>query len=146
MNTRQIGPGRTGNAGFTLMELMVVIAIIGILAAVVVPKMVGRLDDANVKAAKAQISNFKTALIAYHTKFHKFPTTGEGLEELINNPKEKLLDSDSVPKDPWGNPYVYTSPGARDKDFEIVSYGRDGQPGGTGYDADIESWNLQGND
>jgi len=142
--TNETASTRARTAGFTLVELMVVIAIIGILAAVVVPKMTRRIDDANVEACKVSIRNLETALVAYKVKFKKFPTTSEGLDALINNDKERFIDAESVPTDPWGNPFVYTSPGTRGNDYEIVSYGRDGQPGGTSYDADIQSWNLQG--
>jgi general secretion pathway protein G len=132
-----------GDAGFTLIELMVVIAIIGILAAVVVPQFMGQLDEAKVQGAKAQIVSFQTALKAYKIKMGKYPSTGEGLKALVNNSSGKsFLDSDVVPKDPWGNDYAYTCPGTKGHDFEIVCYGEDGQPGGTGYAADIESWNL----
>jgi len=133
-------------AGFTLIEIMIVIAILGILAAVVVPKMVTSIDEANVTAAKMEIQGLKTALIQYKIWFKKFPTTGEGLDALVNNSKKNLLDSDQVPKDPWGNDYVYTSPGTHGQDYEIVCYGADGQSGGSGYDADIESWNLKSDD
>lgn len=129
--------------GFTLMELMIVIVIIGIIVAIVAPRMVGALDESNVAAAKAQIRNFKTALLSYRIKFNKYPSTAEGLNALINNAKEPFLDSSVIPKDPWGNEYVYRCPGSSGREYDIVSYGRDGQPGGTGYDADIESWNLQ---
>ncbi len=133
---------RSGQAGFTLIELMVVIAIIGILAAVVVPKLVGNVDEANVTAAKASIRGLENALVAYKLKLKNFPTTNDGLEALISNGKQNFLNTDKVPVDPWGNPYIYTSPGTHGNDYEIVSYGRDGQPGGEGYDADVESWNI----
>ena len=134
-------------SGFTLMELMIVIAILAILVGIVAPRMMGGLDEANVAAAKAQISNFKTSLTAYKIKIKKYPSSGEGLNALINNSKnQNFLDGADVPKDPWDNDYIYTCPGTHNMDFEIVSYGADGAPGGTGYDADIESWNLKGNE
>lgn len=129
---------RAASDGFTLMELMVVVAIIAILAAIVLPNMLGTLDDTNVTAAKAQIKSFQTSLVAYKVKNKKFPTTGEGLNALVG---AGLMDT--LPKDPWGNDYVYRSPGTKNKDYEIISYGSDGQPGGSDYAADIESWNLQ---
>lgn len=132
-------------SGFTLMELMIVIAILAILVGIVAPKMMGGLDEANVAAAKAQISNFKTSLTAYKIKIKKYPSSGEGLNVLINNSKnQNFLDAAEVPKDPWGNEFVYTYPGTHGEDFNVVSYGADGVPGGSGWDADIESWNLKG--
>ncbi len=129
--------------GFTLIELMVVIVIIGILATIVVPRFIGASDDAKVTAAIAQISSFKTALTHYKLKFGQFPSTSDGLDVLISNGKQNFLDQDNIPKDPWGNDYAYSSPGNQGHDFEIVSYGEDGLPGGAEYAADIESWNLQ---
>ncbi len=129
------------NAGFTLVELMVVISIIAILATIVTVNVLGVRDDANVNAAKAQIANFKTALTAYNLAFNRFPSTSEGLEALINNEKRSFLDDKEIPKDPWGNPYQYTSEGPRQ--FKVVSLGGDGRAGGSGYDADISSDNLQ---
>ena len=131
---------RTREGGFTLIELMVVIAIIAMLAAVVGFNVIGAIDDAQVTTAKQQISNFKSALISYRVKFSRFPTTDEGLDALINNDKGvNLLDAKEVPKDPWGNSYVYTFEGGN---YVITSYGSDGQPGGTGDAADISSDSL----
>lgn len=131
-----------GDAGFTLVELMVVIAIIAALAAIVGVNVLNSLDESDVTNAKAQIRNFKTALISYKLKYNKFPSAGEGLEGLINNEKGiKFLDASEIPLDPWGNPYIYTSQGSNK--FKIVSYGADGQPGGAEYDADIESDSLE---
>lgn len=132
---------RRGHSGFTLVELMVVIAIIAGLATIVGVNLFGALSESEVTEAKAQIRNFKTALTSYRIAYSKFPTTQEGLNALVQNPKQKnFLDSSQVPNDPWGNPYVYSSEG---KSFKIVSYGADGVPGGTGVDADIDSDNLQ---
>lgn len=129
------------NGGFTLVELMVVIAIIAALATIVGVNVLGSMDDADVGAAQAQIRNFKTALTSYKITYKKFPTASEGLEALVNNPKGKnFLDSKTVPTDPWGNPYIYSADGS--SGFKIVSYGADGSPGGTGYDADISSDDL----
>ena len=133
---------RHGNAGFTLVELMVVIAIIAGLAAIVGVNLFGRIDEAAVGQAKAQIANFKTALMAYRIAMKRLPSTSEGLEALLQNPKgEPFLDATEVPKDPWGNDYIYKSESSRD--FEIISLGADGQQGGTGVDADISSKSLQ---
>ena len=133
---------RRGRSGFTLVELMVVIAIIAGLATIVGVNLFGALSESEVTEAKAQIRNFKTALTSYRITFNRFPTTQEGLGALVQNPKNKnFLDANQVPSDPWGNPYVYSSEGG--KSFTIVSYGADGVPGGTGADADISSDNLQ---
>jgi general secretion pathway protein G len=132
---------RKHSGGFTLIELMVVIAIIAMLAAIVGYNVIGSLDDAEVTAAKQQIQNFKSALISYRVKFNKFPTSEEGLEVLITNEKgTSLLDAKAVPMDPWGNPYIYKLEGSG---FVITSYGADGQPGGSGNDADISSDSLE---
>lgn len=79
----------------------------------------------------------------FKLKLGRYPSTSENLAALVNNEKQNFLNEDNVPDDPWGNPYNYTCPGAKGHDFEIVSYGADGAPGGTEYNADIESWNLQ---
>jgi general secretion pathway protein G len=135
---------RRARAGFTLIELMVVIVILGMLVALVGPRLIGQTDKAKVQTAKTQIQNFAMALKLYKLSFGHYPSSAEGLEHLINNGKEKFLEEDAIPLDPWGNAYVYTYPGSAGHDFEIVSYGEDGAPGGTGYAADIESWNLSG--
>lgn len=129
---------RRGRSGFTLVELMVVIAIIAGLATIVGVNLFGALSESEVVQAKAQIRNLKTALTSYRITFSKFPTTAEGLKALVENPKKKsFLDAAEVPDDPWGNPYVYACENG--KDFTIVSYGADGVPGGTDEDADISS-------
>ncbi len=133
-----------GDEGFTLIELMVVIVILALLATIVGTNLLGATEDANVATAKTQIKNLQTALMAHKLKLKTFPTTSEGLEALINNSHGNFLDSDSLPLDPWDNPYDYTSPGAQGHEYEIVCYGADGQPGGTSYDADIVSWDLRG--
>ncbi len=133
----------TGATGFTLIELMVVIVIIGLLAALVVPCYIGAADKAKVTAAKTQINLLKSALTMFKLEMGEYPTTSEGLEALINNGKKNFLDQDSVPLDPWGMPYIYSCPGSQGHDFEIISYGSDRAPGGTGYAADIVSWDLQ---
>lgn len=129
---------RRGTAGFTLIELMVVISIIAVLATIVGYNVIGAMDDASVAQAKSQIRSFKTALLAYRLKFNRFPDAAAGLGALLENEKGiKFLDSNVIPKDPWGNDYVYSSDSARE--FHVVSYGADGRPGGSGYDEDIDS-------
>jgi general secretion pathway protein G len=134
------------DGGFTLVELMVVIAIIGILAALVVPSFMKNLDESKVTAAKAQINLFGTSLMQYKIKVGKFPSTGEGLNALIQNSSgQSFLNASTIPPDPWGNPYVYVCPGTKGHDYEITSYGEDGTAGGSDYAADIVSWDLAGN-
>lgn len=135
--------------GFTLIEMMVVVVIIGILAALVVPKLMGRADDARVVAAKADIASIMQGLKLYKLDNQRYPTTDQGLQALITKPTSGPSANgwksggylDKIPKDPWGNPYQYLSPGVRGE-VDVFSLGADGQPGGTGYDADIGSWDL----
>lgn len=132
---------KRNEAGFSLIELMVVIAIIAMLAAVVGYNVLGALDEAENTTAKAEIRTFKNALISYRLTFKRFPTNEEGLDALIHNEKNKsFLDASEVPSDPWGNPYVYKIEGSRD--FEVISYGADGTPGGDAENADISSKHL----
>ena len=136
-------------SGFTLIEIMVVVVIMGILAALVVPKLMGRTDDARIIAAKQDIATVMQALKLYKLDNQRYPTTEQGLQALIAKPTTgPAADGwksdgylDKLPKDPWGNPYQYLSPGIRGE-IDIVSLGGDGQPGGTGNDADIGSWDL----
>lgn len=144
MNSVSERKAERARSGFTLVELMVVIAIIAGLATIVGVNLFGALSESETTEAKAQIRNFKTALTSYRISFNRFPTTQEGLNALIENSKnKKFLDAPEVPVDPWGNPYVYTCEGG--KDFTIVSYGADGVPGGSGTDGDISSANLKEN-
>lgn len=131
--------------GFTLIELLIVMVILGLLAALVGPRMFGKSDKAKQDSALSQISLFKSAIDIYRLDVGKFPTSDQGLEALRAAPQgaEKTWDgpylSGEVPLDPWGNPYHYKHP-SEHGDYEIVSYGADGQPGGEGLDADIVSW------
>ena len=130
--------------GFTLMELVVVIIIIGVLAALVAPKFFGRVSEAKQKAAKAQIELFGTALDSLRLDVGRYPTTEEGLKALREKPsgmetwKGPYLPKE-IPADPWGNPYVYKSPGAQG-DYDMISYGLDRTEGGEGESQDIVSW------
>lgn len=135
--------------GFTLIEIMVVVVIMGILAALVVPKLMGRADDARITAAKQDIATLMSALKLYKLDNQRYPTTEQGLQALIAKPTTGPAANgwktggyvDKLPKDPWGNPYQYLSPGVKGE-VDVFSYGADGQPGGTGNDADIGSWDL----
>lgn len=131
------------HAGFTLIELLIVITILGLLALLVAPKMLGRVGPAKQKAALAQIELFGTALDTFRLDVGRYPTTSEGLEALRINPGVDNWNGPYLPKeiplDPWGNPYMYTSPGAHG-DYDIVSYGADKSPGGEGESQDIVSW------
>ncbi len=130
---------RRGDGGFTLVELMVVIAIIAVLATIVGVNVMGGLDEGDQVAAKAQIRSLKDAVVMYRTRYKRLP---DSLDALINNPKGiKFLDSDEVPLDPWGGTYQYEVEGS--SKFVITSYGADGMPGGSGYDADLSSDNLK---
>lgn len=119
--------------GFTLIEIMVVMVIIGLLAAFVMPKLFGNVDKASQQSAQAQIEMLGQALDLYRLENHKYPTTDEGLNALKSYLKK------NVPKDPWGNDYVYTFPGQHG-DYDLVSYGADKAEGGEGNNKDIVSW------
>lgn len=135
--------------GFTLIEIMVVVVIMGILAALVVPKLMGRTDDARIAAAKQDISTLMQALKLYKLDNQRYPTSEQGLQALIVKPATgPAADGwktggyvEKLPKDPWGNPYQLLSPGIRGE-LDVFSLGADGQPGGEGNDADIGSWDI----
>lgn len=138
--------------GFTLIELMVVIVILGVLAAIIAPKIIGRTDEAKVTEAKVQIKNFETALKLYKLDNGVYPSTEQGLDALVEKPATGIiprnwkeggyLEKKKVPSDPWGNPYIYVSPGLHG-DYDIISYGADGARGGEGFSSDIESWSIE---
>jgi general secretion pathway protein G len=135
--------------GFTLIEIMVVVVIMGILAALVVPKLMGRTDDARISAARQDISTLMQALKLYKLDNQRYPTTEQGLQALIAKPTTGPAANgwkaggyiDKLPKDPWQGAYQYLSPGVKGE-VDVFSYGADGQPGGAGNDADIGSWDL----
>lgn len=135
--------------GFTLIEMLVVIVIIGVLAAVVAPRFFGRTDDAKIAAARAQISNFALALDAYQLDNGRYPTTDQGLKALVEKPSSAplpdnwrgpYLSKKELPLDPWKNPYGYTCPGVHSPDYDLFSGGKDGRLGGSGDNADIVNW------
>lgn len=135
--------------GFTLLEVMVVVVILGILAALVVPKIISRPDEARVLAAKQDIASLMQALKLYRLDNQRYPVTEQGLQALVTQPTIAPLPPnwksggyvERLPKDPWGNPYQYLNPGVHG-DMDIFSAGADGTPGGEGNDADIGSWAL----
>jgi general secretion pathway protein G len=140
------------NQGFTLIEIIVVVFILSILAAIVAPRLIGRTEDAKVTEAKVQIKNFETALKLFKLDNGFFPDTEQGLEALISEPtvgrdaekyrKGGYLEQRTLPVDSWGNPYIYISPGL-EGDYEIISLGADGMEGGEDYDSDIRNWDIQ---
>ena len=133
--------------GFTLVEIMVVVVIIGILGALVVPKLLGRTGEARVTAAKTDIATMSQALKLYKLDNQRYPSTEQGLQALVTQPTSGPAANgwkdggymEKLPKDPWGNSYQYLSPGIHGE-VDIFSLGADGQPGGTGEDADVGSW------
>jgi general secretion pathway protein G len=135
---------KKARGGFTLMELLIVLVIIGLLAALVGPTLYQRIKPAKQSATRAQIENFATALDSFYIDTGRYPTTPEGLKALRDKPGslEKWNGpylKKEIPSDPWGNQYVYRAPG-RSGGYEIVSYGADGREGGEGEDQDINSW------
>ncbi|HEU5360548.1 MAG TPA: type II secretion system major pseudopilin GspG [Candidatus Deferrimicrobiaceae bacterium] len=139
-----------GRAGFTLLEIMVVIVILGLLAALVVPKLIGRTEEAKRTQTRLQIKNLEQALQLFKLDNGFYPGTEQGIEALVRTPETGRIPKnyrkggylDRVPKDPWGNHYAYISPGSHG-DYDITSYGADGVPGGDGEDADINSWDAE---
>lgn len=138
--------------GFTLIEIMVVIVILALLAALVGPKIMGRTDDAKIQTTKTQIRNIESALKLYKLDNGVYPTTEQGLSSMVTKPTVGIipknykeggyLESKQVPKDGWGNDFIYVSPGEHG-DYDLSSYGADGVKGGEGKNADINSWDLK---
>jgi general secretion pathway protein G len=134
---------------FTLIEVMVVVAILAVLAALIVPKVMSRPDEARVVAARQDIASLLQALKLYRLDNLRYPTTEQGLAALVTRPTLPPVPPnwkpggylERLPRDPWGNPYQYLSPGLRGE-VDVFSFGADGAAGGEGFDADIGSWNL----
>ena len=132
-------------AGFTLIELMVVLVIIGVLAALIVPNVLDRTDDARATAARTDIGNLMQALKLYKLDNQRYPTAEQGLQALIARPSAPPVPAnwrpylEKLPSDPWGHPYQYLNPGVRGE-IDVMSFGADGRSGGDGKDADIGSW------
>jgi len=128
---------------------MVVVIIIGILAAIVAPNVIGRVDDAQITKAKAEIANIENAMKFYRLDNFAYPSSEQGIDALVNKPADPNIKNwkaggylERVPNDPWGNPYLYLNPGSQGE-IDIYTLGRDGRPGGEGIDADIGNWNLE---
>lgn len=148
-NRRRI---KSNSSGFTLIELMVVIVILGILAGLIIPRIMGRPEEAKQLKAKMQIESLETALKLYKLDTGMYPDTEQGLQALIEQPetgalpknwrKGGYLEKGRVPKDPWENDFVYLSPGAHG-DYDIISYGADGVPDGEDKNRDINSWEIE---
>ena len=135
--------------GFTLIEIMVVVVIIGLLAAVIVPRVVGNVDKARVAKAKQDIQSIETALTMYKLDNFSYPTGEEGLKALVQKPDDPNVQNwrqggylEHLPNDPWNHPYQYQVPSQHGGDYDLFSLGADGQPGGDGDNADIGNWNL----
>ena len=145
--TQQAAPRRSADAGFSLLELMVVVVILSILALVIVPRVIDRPDQARAARAQSDIAAIQAAVNLYRLDNFRYPTTDQGLEALVSRPSAEPVPQnwasggymDRVPQDPWGRPYQYLQPGVHG-DFDVFTYGADGVPGGTGADADIGSW------
>lgn len=136
--------------GFTLIEIMVVVVILGILAGIVVPRLLGEPEKARRTKAQIQIRSFEEALAGFKLDNGFFPSTEQGLAALVDKPRVGKIPSHyrdkgyikKIPQDPWGQQYIYLSPGIHD-DYDIISYGPDGVAGGDGDDADINSWEIE---
>jgi general secretion pathway protein G len=142
---RTSGSRTRRQAGFTLIEIMVVVVIIGVLAALVVPGVLGRADDARITAARSDIASLMQALKLYKLDNQRYPSAEQGLDALVHKPSVGSVPMnwkvyvEKLPNDPWGRPYQYANPGVQGE-IDVFSFGADGQAGGEGADADIGSW------
>lgn len=147
MNFRHSAPRLSHAGGFTLIEIMVVVVILGILAALIAPNVISRIDDAQITKVRQDIRVIESALKLYRLDNFRYPTGQQGLDALVTPPQDPGARwpaggyLDRMPRDPWDRPYLYENPG-RQGEFDIYTLGRDGQPGGEGLDADIGNWNL----
>ena len=134
--------------GFSLIEIMVVVVILGILASIVVPKIMGRPDEARVVQAKSNISAIQNALDLYKLDNGTYPSTEQSLSALVQKPSSNPIPANwkqylkSLPKDPWGRDFMYLNPGEH-SDVDVFTYGAEGQPGGTGINAEIGNWDAR---
>lgn len=141
----RLNPARIALRGFTLIELMVVLVIIGVLAALIVPNVLDRADDARTTAARTDVANLMQALKLYKLDNQRYPTAEQGLRALVSKPTVNPVPPnwkpyvEKLPNDPWGRPYQYLNPGVKGE-IDVMSFGADGQSGGEGKDADIGSW------
>jgi len=143
-------PGSRRARGFTLIEIMVVVVILGILAVLVAPNVISRIDDARVAKVKQDIRAYETALNLYRMDNYNYPSTDLGLQALVQQPNDPSVRNwrqggyiDTMRKDPWGTEYLYVFPGSRGREYDLYSLGADGQPGGDGVNADIGNWNIE---
>jgi general secretion pathway protein G len=127
--------------GFTLIEIMVVVVIIGLLAAFVAPSLISNVDDAQINRARQDIRTIENALELYRLHNHRYPTNDEGLAALIGNDSQRAYLRGGVPRDPWNNPYQYRNPGQHG-DYDVFSFGADGRDGGEGINAVIGNWHI----
>jgi general secretion pathway protein G len=140
---------RPDERGFTLIEIMVVVIIIGLLAAVIVPQVIDKVDQARITKARSDIQGLETALQMYRLDNSKYPTTDQGLQALMTQPTDPSIRHwrvggylQRISKDPWGAEYQYQAPGTHGKEYDLYTLGADGQPGGDGVNADIGNWNA----
>lgn len=145
-----LSASRQRAAGFTLIEIMVVVVILGILAALVIPNVIGRIGQAQATKVKSDIQAYETALSLFKLDNFKYPTTDQGLEALVRQPADPTIRNwkeggyiKALKKDPWGNDYQYVNPGTHGTEYDLFTLGADAQPGGEGENADVGNWALE---